>query len=183
MIERASGRRSRVASAAVALGLAATVPWVAGCRAPGRSSDADALLEGATPPGFRLDLITSVPPPGLAPIMTDRTLPLTTTVGVYRAEDDPPRAITTTIATLADPVGARALYNNYFATNAFMASIDRHALDIGDQAECFDGQWPAFHAVIARKGRLFVLVEADIAVPREQCRDLVAALVDGWPDG
>jgi len=139
------------------------------------------VLVDATPDGFELDLVTHVAPPSLAPLMADRTVPLTLTVAVYRTTVEPPRTITATLVTYGDQVGAIAIYNRWFAENAFMAAAERNALDVGDQAECFEIQWPPFHAVIARGGSLFALVEADTTVALTQCRALMRALVDGWP--
>jgi hypothetical protein len=141
---------------------------------------ARSVLLASTPDGFRLDRISHDVPPSMAPLMTGRTEPQTLTVGRYQSSGEPTRSITVTLATYPDDVGPLAAYNGWFAENAFMAAVERNALELGDQAECFDVQWPPFHAVIARQGPLFALVEADTSVPLDQCRGLMTSLLAGW---
>jgi hypothetical protein len=99
-------------------------------------------------------------------------------VGTYRSAEEPARTITVTLAAYPDDVGPLATYNGWFAENAFMAAVERNTLELGDQAECFDVQWPPFHAVIARQGSHFALVEADTTVPLDQCRALMTSLLE-----
>jgi hypothetical protein len=183
-----SGRGGRGASAALAPGVAFLLLTAVGLSAcaqlpptPGAAPDAAAALVAATPNDYHLDLVTDVPPPSVARLMVGRSDPLATTVGVYRSTVDPPRTITATLATFGEPIGASALYNRWFADNAFMAAADRHALALADQAECFDVGWPAFHAAIAHRGTLFVLVEAETTVGVEQWRALVTPLIEMRP--
>ena len=63
-----------------------------------------------------------------AALETGRTDPLTVTAAVYRSTVAPPRAITVTLAGYDEAVGAAAMYNHWFAENAFMASAERNAL-------------------------------------------------------
>jgi len=170
--------RFAAAIAAVALALAGTFLVGCGVLKPSTDPAAGSALRETVPDGFRLSAVTHAPVPSFEPLMSGRTEPVTMTVAVYRSDDAPQRAITATLATYADEVGALAAYNGWFARNAFMAAVERNALDLGDQSECFNVEWPAFHAVTARQGGLFVLVEADTAVPIEACRALMAKLLE-----
>ena len=71
--------------------------------------------------------------------------------------------LTVTVVTYAEPKGALMLFNGFIAQRAAMPSADRRDLAIGDQAEGAEMGWPPYHAVYARDGRRFILVEASDA--------------------
>jgi hypothetical protein len=73
--------------------------------------------------------------------------------------------ITVTRVAYADPGGAVAAYNTWQSEIGFAAAAERTLLDVGDRAERFDMGWPPLHAVAARAGTRFVLVEAAEGVP------------------
>lgn len=73
--------------------------------------------------------------------------------------------ITLTEARFDRPSGAIAAYNGWFATFGFPASAERTPLPLGEAAERFDLAWPPLHALIAREGRRFLLLEADARIP------------------
>jgi len=149
------------------------------------------------PAGFRLDHVGEGRSPMLDRIgNTPRTTPLTTSIAVYVAERVPEAgaselgrdptsatgpvtarpAMTLTLATYADPSGALAAYNTWFAEFGFMPAAERKALGIGDQAERFDVGWPPLHAAIARAGPRLVLAEAGEDVPADRRGALLEAL-------
>lgn len=142
-------------------------------------SEAPALLTAAVPDGFALERVGHDLPPSVSALAVGRSMPVTATVGLYRSVAPPPRTITATLAYFDSAVGPAALYNNWFAENAFMASAERNSYDVGDQAECFDVEWPPFHAVLARRAGLFVLVQSDASVPLAVCRQMTRTLVEG----
>lgn len=163
---------------------------IAACTEPSAQTP-PARIPGAppAPSGYRLEHAG----PGLSPRIAQlldmpRTTPVTATLAVYVAEAEtvgvlPQPAITVTLASYADPSGALAAYNAWFAEIGFMPAAERAPLDLGEQAEHFDVGWPPLHAVIARAGPRFVIAEAGEGVPADRrgaiLEDLVRSALAG----
>ena len=161
-VGRPLGRRPRRGAHLV---LAASAALLAGC-----GPSAPASPPGGAPEGFVVDAGGLPPVPAMA-TLTAGVVPPPAAMGVTRyvpAANGPGAAagaLTATVATFADPGGAIGAYNGWFAAWGFPAVAERRALPIGEAAERFDLAWPPLHAVVARAGARFVLVEGDDALP------------------
>lgn len=190
--------RSRAPAPLSAAFLAATLIALAACAPRGEGGSAVAPVPGlpGAPTGYRVETLAPDRSPVLRRLEQDvRTRPVTAQLGVYLREADASGsdsaaaggpatpalsarpALTLTLASYAEPVGALAAYNRWFADFGFMAAAQRSTVELGPgiQAERFEVGWPPLHALVARSGSRFLLVEADEAVPAE-ARD---ALLDG----
>lgn len=178
--------------------LTAALIALAACAPQGNDGPAMAPVPGlpSAPVGYRVETLAPDRSPVLRRLAQDaRTRPVTAQLGVYlggangsgegSAGAGGPAtpalgarpALTLTLASYAGPVGALAAYNRWFADFGFMAAAQRSTVELGPgaQAERFEVGWPPLHALVARSGSRFLLVEADEAVPAE-ARD---ALMDG----
>jgi hypothetical protein len=163
------------------LGLAlALVPLLTACRAAERTGG-DTIT---APTGYRsVSPPTELPPEIQEVLSGGRIQPLDTAMTVFAHTTRPSAAITLTVATYPDPAGAHVAYNRWFAAIGFAPAAERAPLALGDAAERYYIGWPPLHALVARAGPRFVLVEASDAVPAEErgavledvARDIVGA--------
>lgn len=150
--------RHNARSIAAALGAVPIAPTAApsSVSAPATVSDPIAgLLRGPAREGADSALAGVISSRAIGALAVSRT--------VYTDAVESRGTLTVTVVTYAEPKGALMLFNGFIAQRAAMPSADRRDLAIGDQAEGAEMGWPPYHAVYARDGRRFILVEASDA--------------------
>lgn len=139
---------------------------------PPSTVDADSAADPLS--GLRPGPASQVADPALAAVIASRAIgAVAIRRTVYTDETNSRAAVTATLVSYAEPKGARMLFNGFVAERTSMPSADRRDLAIGDQAEGAEMGWPPYHAVYAREGLRFVLVEASDAFGPSQRRSTV----------
>lgn len=139
---------------------------------PPSTVDADSAADPLS--GLRPGPASQVADPALATVIASRAIgAVAIRRTVYTDKTNSRAAVTATLVSYAEPKGARMLFNGFVAERTSMPSADRRDLAIGDQAEGAEMGWPPYHAVYAREGLRFVLVEASDAFGPSQRRSTV----------
>lgn len=139
---------------------------------PRSTVDADSAADPLS--GLRQGAVSTDADPALAGVIASRAIgALAIRRSVFTDAAGGRAAVTATLVSYAEPKGARMLFNGFVAERTSMPSADRRDLAIGDQAEGAEMGWPPYHAVYAREGLRFVLVEASDAFGPSQRRSTV----------